>query len=215
MMDVSLGKQEKEMYIVDVRLNEAGKSYIVTYADGRQEEQDFSVHNFCAYQYRMKQQFLDNKGKFVDTMEYMKCQEIIKEFKTILYSSAALMFMSTIPIPQVLNIIIISLLGIYNAGCAIARLFRIWLYRKLRQGADNVEQFVREMEHFTIEVTDPNTGKKEDWYYYNISDANPYTVPEMLKYLHSIFTDEYKEAEGKRISKALLKFRREDEGAVK
>ena len=203
MMDVSLGKQEKEMYIVDVSLNEENKSYVVTYADGRQVEDDFSVHNYGAAQYRMKQQFLDNKGKFVDTMEFMQCQEVVKEFKTIMYSMAGVVFSTGIYMPEVVRTIFLSLLGIYNAGRALTSLYKIWMFRKLKQGADNVEQFVREMEHFTLDVVDPNTGKVDDWYYYNISEANSYTDPETLKDLAGKFTEEYKREESKRISEVL------------
>ena len=200
MMDVSLGKQEKEMYIMDVRLNENHKSYVVTYADGRQVEDDFSVHNFGAAQYRMKQQFLDNKGKFTDTMEFLQCQEVIREFKTIIYSMAGVVFMTGLNIPDVLHTIFLSLIGIYNAGSALASLYKIWMFRKLSKGADNVEKFVREMEHYTLDVVDPNTGKEDDWYYYNISDVNAYTDPATLEELASKFTKEYKEEESKRIS---------------
>ena len=216
MMDVSLGKQEKEMYIVSVRLNEAGKSYIVTYADGHQVEESFSVHNYCAYQYRMKQQFLDNKGKFVDTLEYMQAVEIIKEFKTIILSMAGVVLVTGVNTPKILEVIVLSLIGIYNAGSIISKLIKIWIYRKLKQGANNVEEFVREMEHYTIPVIDPNTGKEEDWYYYNISDAYPYTDPKTLQFLSAVFTDEFKKEESERISKALKRsFTRTTKGSMK
>ena len=74
------------------------------------------------------------------------------------------------------------------------------MFRKLSKGADNVEKFVREMEHYTLDVVDPNTGKEDDWYYYNISDVNAYTDPATLEELASKFTKEYKEEESKRIS---------------
>ena len=67
---------------------------------------------------REKQQFLDNKGKFVDTLEYMKCMEIIKEFKTILYSSAALMFMTTVPIPP--STVYVGAVHAYGSGSGSA-----------------------------------------------------------------------------------------------
>ena len=205
MMDVSLGKQEKEVYIVDVRLNEENKSYVVTYADGRQVEDDFSVHNFSAAQYRMKQQFLDNKGKFVDTMDYLKCQAIIKEFKTILYSMAGVMFATSLNLDEVALTIFLAVVGIYNAYSALSNLLKIWGYWKLKKGANNVEKFVREMERYTLEVEDPNTGRKDDWYYYNISDAGAAVDIKLLGELKEMFTDEYKEEESKRISELLKK----------
>ena len=214
MMDVSLGDREKEVYIVDVRLNEEDKTYVVTYADGRKTEDEFSVHNFAAAQYRMKQQFLDNKGKFVDTMEYLQCQEIVKEFKTIIYSMAGVMFATSLNLDEVALTIFLSVVGLYNAYKALSSLFKLWMCQKSKKGANNVEKFVREMEHYTLDVEDPNTGRIDEWYYYNISDVNPSTDLKELERLSKIFTPEYKEEESKRIGELLRKnFRREAEKA--
>ena len=203
-----MGKDEKEYFVVNVKLNEDGKTFVVFYADGHQEEHPFLVHNYNVYIYRMKHQFLDNREKFDDTLKFVRSMKIVEEFKTLLVSLAALIFTTNVPIPNSLKIIIISLIALHNIRRVLEILAELLLIKiKLIESAKTAE-FVNIMENFRIDVTDPITGREEDWYLFNIGDVDINSNIEILKLFSLGMSDEFKKKESERIT-SLLKDKHE------
>ena len=200
MMDLSMGKDEKEFYVVNVKLKEDCKSFVVFFADGHTEEHPFLVHNYNVYIYRMKRQLLDKRESFEDTLKFVASMEVVKEFKTLLYSLAGIILTTNIDMHVALKTIIICLIGIYNAKKAIERLVELLLIKyKLLECAKTAE-FVKIMEDFRIDATDPITGREEDWYLFNIGDIDINSNIGALKLFSMGFSDEFKKEESKRIS---------------
>ena len=55
MVDLTLNKEDKDTYIIDLILNE-DNTYTVTYASGRVETYPFSIHNYQVELFRMEEQ---------------------------------------------------------------------------------------------------------------------------------------------------------------
>ena len=64
MFDFTLNKEDKDSYIVDVRLNE-NETYTVTYASGREETNPFTIHNYQVELFRMEGQFNEYNEEYV------------------------------------------------------------------------------------------------------------------------------------------------------
>ena len=203
MIDISMGKDEKAYYITNVKMKDDGENFIVFYADGHTEEQEFTAHNYNVYIYRMKHQVLDNRGAYVTTQEFVITMAILKAAKALIYSSAALFFTSGIQMPPVLRTAIIVLAILYNLGYSFKRMLEILdAYIKLTK-YKSLEEFVSIMENFRIDIVDPVTGHEEDWYLFNIGDVTPTTNVEALKNWSTHMTSEYKKAESQRISELI------------
>ena len=65
MFDLTLNKEEKDTYIVDVHMNDNG-TYTVKFASGREETFEFSIHNFQVELYRMEEQFNNYEKGYLD-----------------------------------------------------------------------------------------------------------------------------------------------------
>ena len=53
MLDFSKYAENKDSYIVSIAIDELFDKFVVTYASGRTEEHEFSIHNYQVYIYRM------------------------------------------------------------------------------------------------------------------------------------------------------------------
>ena len=203
MIDISMGKDEKQYYITNVKMKDDGENFIVFYADGHTEEQEFTAHNYNVYIYRMKHQVLDNRWSYVATQNFVISMAILKAAKALIYSSAALFFTSGIPMPPVLRAAIIILAILYNLGYSFKRMLEILdAYIKLGK-YKSLEDFVNMMEDFRIDIIDPVTGHEEDWYLVNIGDIEPPTNIEALKNYSAHITPDYKKKESQRIAELI------------
>ena len=84
MIDISMGKDEKQYYITNVKMKDDGENFIVFYADGHTEEQEFTAHNYNVYIYRMKHQVLDNRWSYVATQNFVISMAILKAAKALI-----------------------------------------------------------------------------------------------------------------------------------
>ena len=57
MVDLSKYAEDKDSYILRTEINDDFTKFKVIYASGREEEFDFSIHNYQVYLYRMEDQF--------------------------------------------------------------------------------------------------------------------------------------------------------------
>ena len=203
MMDISMGKDEKPYYITNVKMKDDGENFIVFYADGHTEEQEFTAHNYNVYIYRMKHQVLDNRWTYIATQNFVASMAIVKAARTFLYSMAGLVLTSNIPMPTVLRVIIVALVMLYNAGYSFKRLLEV-LDAHIKLGKyKSLEDFVNMMEDFRIDIVDPVTGHEEDWYLVNIGDIEPSTNIEALKKYSAHITPDFKKKESQRINELI------------
>lgn len=57
MIDLTLNTKDRDSFITKLYLKENSNKFVVRYASGRLDEQDFTVHNFNVMLYRMKNNF--------------------------------------------------------------------------------------------------------------------------------------------------------------
>ena len=65
MIDLTLKKEDKDNFIVNVRLNDDG-TYTVTYASGREVTSPFTVHNYQVELFRMERAFNDKEKEYLE-----------------------------------------------------------------------------------------------------------------------------------------------------
>ena len=57
MLDLSKYAKDKDSYIVRLEIDDLFQNFKVIYASGREEEHEFSIHNYQVYIYKMEEQF--------------------------------------------------------------------------------------------------------------------------------------------------------------
>ncbi len=203
MMDISMGKDEKAYYITNVKMKDDGENFIVFYADGHTEEHEFTIHNYNVYIYRMKHQILDNRWSYKSVQQFVISLSVAKELKTLMLSITGLVLASGLPIPNLIKIIMIILVTLYNIGYSFKQLIAIvQAYIKLGM-FNSLDEFVNIMEELRIDVKDPITGWDEDWYLINIGDIRPDTNIEAIKQKAKLLTTDDKKNESQKINQMI------------
>lgn len=203
-MDISTSLEDKKYYVVDVSLADDTDEYIVTYADGHQVKLPFTVHNFNAEIYRMRSQFLESKDKYVEAISALAAKTVNDEIKTLLFSLVGVVLTTNMDLPVVMKTILILTVVLLAIRRSLNNYSRLYLVGNSMEAVEKTEEFIEIMDRFKIEVVDPLTNKKEDWFWYNLSKIEPKTNVNALKLLSLAFTPEIKEEEGEKISKLLL-----------
>ena len=202
MFDLTLDKEDKDNYIVDVHVNDDG-TYTVRFASGREETFEFSIHNFKVELYRMEEQF-EKYGK-----DYLKYVYPAGKFRTALLGI-------------LLVVDIISLKNLLEDGFSFAGVWCLayGLYVLLGRGIPHIKQrklyveakkklailkkYFENREEFKVQVIDPNTNREEDWYLVDLGNIDQFAnVKEYDEYVSSL-TPEKKSEESQKLS---LKFK--------
>jgi len=205
MEDLTFREKDKKDFITGIELNDDVKSFNVVYADGHKETKEFStVHNFNVYLHQMKEQFYRYERDFTKFMHEWVKDSVIKSLVELVLSLEAIIITSRIAPDGIVKTIIIILTILFSLG---------YLGHKLKEIAaagislgylNNVEEFISIQEKLKVPVTDPATGRKDDWYLANLSDVNIDSNIGLYKlYASSLEDDEVKEEESLRLTRIL------------
>lgn len=170
MLDLSKYIEDKDSYISKVAISEDFKKFKVIYASGREEENDFSIHNYQVYLYRMEQQYRENVGQYKREVS----GEFFKEFKSSLIWSIVdvigIIFQCNLDTPMWSKIIFILMfcLAIVSNFMKVSSKMAECKYKMNK--AVIVESYLANKENFAMDVKDPVSGREEKWYVVDVND---------------------------------------------
>lgn len=174
MLDLSKYIEDKDSYISKVAISDDFKKFKVIYASGREEENDFSIHNYQVYLYRMEQQYRDNVGHYKREVS----GEFFKEFKSSLIWSIVdvigIIFQCNLDTPAWSKMIFILLfvLAIVSNFMKVTSKLAECKYKMNK--AVIVESYLANKEQFAMDVKDPASGREEKWYVLDVNDLDQF-----------------------------------------
>ena len=202
MFDLTLNKEDKDSYIVDVHLNDNG-TYTVKFASGIEENFEFSIHNFQVELYRMEEQF----------------EKYGKDYLDIVYPNGGI---RTGILTMLLVVDVVAFKNMLEEGFTFSGVWCLayGMYVLLSRGIPQIKQrklfveakkkiailkkYLENKEELKIQVTNPYTDKEEDWYLVNLSNIDRFNdVKEYDQYISGL-TEDKKRAEARKLS---LKFK--------
>lgn len=171
-MDLSKYAKDKDAYILRTEINEDFSKFKVIYASGREEEFDFSIHNYQVYLYRMEEQYKEYS-------EYYKREigmDFSKERKNAILISLleiVSIFVSCnldIAIAGRIVLVFIALLGIIKNYSDINS-------AKIKLGMNAmktaiVDYYLENKEKYGFDIKDPKTGNQERWYTVDLNNID-------------------------------------------
>ena len=208
MLDLSKYAENKDSYIVSIAIDELFDKFKVTYASGRIEEHDFSIHNYQVYIYRMEEQYRLYKKDFEKDLN----EQFNEQLKKGLLANVVSMLGIVITCGFDINLAIKIIVGFLGG------LIVVWNLKKV---ADKRKEVITEVEKLAmvevlmkhkndiaLNVIDPVSGREETWYMVDVNNveqfasafelamyAMPYRVPqvkeEMEKDMTQAFSDAY------------------------
>ena len=205
MEDITVRERDKKDFITKVLFDDSYKSFKVVYADGHIEEKEFTtVHNFNVYLHQMKEQFYRHEADFSKKMlEWIK-DSIFKGLVELVLSIEAIILTSRLMDPGILKTAIIILTILFSLG---------YLGHKVKEIAsaglgldylNTVEKFIDIQEKIKIPVTDPKTGKEDNWYLASLSNVDLLTDISIYEHFATALQDdEIKQEQSEIFSKAL------------
>ena len=200
MIDMSRNENDKKWFVIDVSPDEGFTQYTVTYADNHQESFPFSIHNYNAFLYRMMDQYWSRNDKYKSEIFGRIAYGVRNQLKTIIYSMLGIVFAVSVPLPGIMNMILLLLVLVLNKA--------FWLKYKLEveeaseelKKAEKLQKCMQLVDNFKVTVFNPRTNKEETWFLKNPSAFNLDTdLSELQEYSLSL-TPEVKDEEGRRIS---------------
>ncbi len=203
MFDFTLREEDKDSYIVDVHINDDG-TYTVKFASGREVSYDFSIHNFQVELYRMEDQFEEFSKGYLD-----------KVYPAGKIRSLLLAVLLVAEVGTIINLIEDGF-SLYGALCLIYGIYvtvdrgvphfkQRKLYFDAKRKLAILNRYFESREDLKVEVVNPNTNGKEDWYLVDLGNIDQFkTVKEYNEYLSSM-TPEKKSEEAHLL---YLKFKR-------
>ena len=210
MIDLSSSEKEKESYVTGVELNDDCTEYITTYADGHTEKHPFSIHNYNVEIYRMINQFNSRKNQKIELLLEKLVKLVGKKVKTMILSLIGVVFTVAVPLANIYKLITILLIVLYNIKLELENRKKISEIGDSLAELKSTEMCIELLEKFKVDVTDPRTGRQEEWFLIDPSIFNGKMDPIVMALMSTAMTPEVKEAEGQRIS-ALLSLSNEEE----
>ena len=202
MFDLTLDKDDKDSYIVDVRVNDDG-TYTVVFASGREENFDFSIHNFQVELYRMEQQY-EKYGK-----DYLEKVYPNGGIRTALLGMILLVDVTVIKnmIEDGVSFSYIWCLayGLYVLlSRGIPQIKQRKLFVEAKKKIAVLKKYFETREELKVQVVNPYTEQREDWYLVDLANIDQFdNVKEYDEYV-STLTVEKKSEEAQKLS---LKFK--------
>ena len=200
MIDLSTSEKEKEYYVTGVEVSENGEEYILTYADGHKETRPFTIHNYNAEIYRMRDAFYSKKDSYLESLGRLKIKYQLKKVRIILLSLLGVVFTTSIELPLVAKIITYVLILLLTLVRLLHNRFTSTMIDIHILGITNTEEFISLMDKLKVDVVDPHNGGKEEWFLYNLNDVGPFTNVNLLGFIAAAMPEEIKKAEGERLS---------------
>lgn len=203
MIDLTLNTKDRDSFITKLYLKENSNKFIVRYASGRLDEQDFTVHNFNVMLYRMEEQFLEFKNDYIRNNLRIQGKYQLKKLVEALLAILGVYVTANLPIPGIIQGILIGILAIYSFLYQVEA-SRVINYGRATLGIVNLaDKFMEMKDKFKIKITDPKSGEEEDWYLITLSGIEQINGLGHLNFLEDILTDETKELERKKTEDVL------------
>lgn len=195
MIDLTLNTKDRDSFITKLYLKENSNKFVVRYASGRLDEQDFTVHNFNVMLYRMEEQFLEFKNDYIRNNLRIQGKYQLKKLVEALLAILGVYVTANLPIPGIIQGILIGILAIYSFLYQVEA-SRVIDYGRATLGIVNLaDKFMEMKDKFKIKITDPKSGEEEDWYLISLSGIEQINGLGHLNFLEDILTDETKELE--------------------
>lgn len=169
MLDLSKYANDKDSYISKVAISSDYKKYKVIYASGREEESDFSIHNYQVALYRMEEQYKQYSGEYKREVS----GEFFKELKSSLIWSVidivGIVFQCNLDTPMWSKIIFILMfcLAIVSNFMKVSSKMAECKYKMNK--ALIVESYLANKENFAMDVKNERGGD-EKWYVVDVND---------------------------------------------
>lgn len=195
MIDLTTRDQEKDLFITKVYLKEESPKYDVIYASGRQEEFDFTIHNFNATLLTMENQYHTYKENFF----YEKAAAANKAALHKLIEGLIAIIGIALTVSLDMSGIIKLFISLIILTCSI-----FYQKAKTKENAKCgrlidvlaiTEAFLANKDQFKIRVIDPLTQTEEDWYLLTLSEIETLEDKREVMVLGSAITDEIREEE--------------------
>lgn len=207
MLDLSKYAQDKDKYIVSVAIDELFDNFKVTYASGRIEEHDFSIHNYQVYIHRMEEQFHLYKKDFEKDLN----EQFNEEAKKCVITNVITMMGIAITCGFDIHLAIKIILSFIGALFVIYNLNKVADKRKkVISEADKaamVEVLIQHKKDIELNVVNPVTGAEEKWYMVDVNNIEqfasayelamyvmPYRVPQVKEEMERDMTQAFKDA---------------------
>ena len=204
MIDLTLNEKDRDEFITNLYLKENSNKFIVRYASGRLDEQDFTVHNFNVMLYRMEEQFLEFKNDYIRNNLRIQGKYQLKKLVEALLAILGVYVTANLPIPGIIQGILIGILAIYSFLYQVET-SRVIDYGRATLGIINLaDKFMEMKDKFKISITDPKSGQEEEWYLFSLSGIEQLYGIEELNFLSEYITDDVKNSE-REITENVLK----------
>ena len=207
MLDLSKYANDKDSYIVSVAIDELFDKFKVTYASGKVEEHDFSIHNYQVYILRMEEQFHLYKKDYEKDLN----EQFTEEVKKCVITNVVTMMGIAITCGFDIHLAIKILLAFVGSLFVIYNLNKVANKRKeVITEADKaamVEVLIQHKKDIELNVVDPVTGREEKWYMVDVNNieqftsayelamyAMPYRVPQVKEEMEKDMTQAFKDA---------------------
>lgn len=198
MFDLTLLKEDKEFYIVDVFLNDDG-TYTVKYADGKIEVYPFSIHNFQVELHRMEEQF-SKYGQ--DYLERAYPNGGIRAgLLAMLFVVDAVAFKTMLEEGFTFTGVWCLAYGMYvilSRGIPQLKQRKLFVEGKKKIGI--MKYYLEHKDGFKVNVVDPSNGKDAEWYLVDLASIDNFVEEaELSEYLDGL-TPEVKREKAEEIS---------------
>lgn len=206
MIDFSKYAEDKDSYISKVEINEEFTKFKVIYASGREEEFDFSIHNYQVYLYRMEDQYHTYKKAFNRELNERYNNKIKETFFRILFDIGCIVLATNLDLGTLFNVIYITFIALHSMIVLNGvKLKKIELEREAMR-AGMVELYLLHKEDFAVDVVDPQNHNVEKWYVVDINTLDNFHDPfELAMSAFPLQVPEIKEEYSKSMTEVLKK----------
>lgn len=205
MIDITNNEDEKDSFITKVYLKDDANRFVKCYASGRSEEVDFSIEELNKTFTQMEEQFLKYRESFVENSFKQMKRATINKLLEALVAIAGLYFTCNIEIPNILKVIIATIL-VVGSICYQRNQSEIEKDNEFNLRVVAIaDEFLAHKEEFMIKVKNPISGEDENWYLLTLSDIETLYSPNLVSKLAKGLTPEVKDEESRMTSEVLQK----------
>lgn len=202
MFDLTLKNDDKDSYIVDVHMNDDG-TYTVKFASGREEDFEFSIHNFQVELYRMEEQFNNYEKGYLDRV--YPAGKMRTALLGMLLVVDIMAFKNMLEEGFTFSGVWCLAYGMYVLlSRGIPQLKQRKLYVEAKKKIAVLKKYFENREELKVQVVNPYTEKEEDWYLIDLGNIDQFDdVKDYDEYVSGL-TPERKREEARTLS---LKFK--------
>ena len=207
MLDLSKYSDNKDSYIVKIAIDELFDKFKVTYGSGREEEHDFSIHNYQVYIHRMEEQYSWYKDDFEEDLNL----QFNEQLRKCLIANVVSMLSVIITCGFDINLAIKLIVGFLGGMVVVYNLKKVADKRKELineiEKLAMVEVLMKHKDEIALNVVDPANGREEIWYMVDVNNieqftsayelamyAMPYRVPQVKEEMEHDLNQAFKDA---------------------